>query len=290
MTTNAQPSTVRPSNLRPSNLRPSTPPPSTLRRVLLTVGSIIVVGLLAYLVVAVVSAANRSDASREVAIDTTFDTISITTEVADVTVRFDDVGETLVAFEQRGANRNMSFEAATAGGTLTAAVVEHGATPWFFGDVSQSPHLTITIPDSLAGRALTIVLETDVGDVMLDGEFGDIDIVTTAGDVRLDGSAARVGVETTVGDVTVPRLSVPGEVTINTTVGEAELSLDTVPSRLDITSTVGDVGVRLPSGDYRIDTSTNVGDVTIDAESDPDADTILRLETTTGDITVGTHS
>jgi hypothetical protein len=48
--------------------------------------------------------------------------------------------------------------------------------------------------------------------------------------------------------------------------------------------------VRLPSGDYRIDTSTNVGDVTIDAESDPDADTILRLETTTSDITVGTHS
>jgi hypothetical protein len=260
MTANARPST-----LQPSPLRPPAPRPSTLRRVLLTVGSIIVIGSLVYLVVAVVSAANRADASREVTIDTAFDTISITSEVADVTLQFGDVGETLVAFEQRGANRNMAFEAATAGGTLTAAVVEHGATPWFFGDVSQSPHLTITIPDSLAGRALTIMLETDVGDVVLDGEFGDIDIVTTAGDVRLDGSAARVGIETTVGDVTVP-------------------------SRLDVTSTVGDVGVRLPSGDYRIDTSTNVGDVTIDAESDPDADTILRLETTTGDITVGNQS
>jgi hypothetical protein len=285
MTANARPST-----LQPSPLRPPAPRPSTLRRVLLTVGSIIVIGSLVYLVVAVVSAANRGDASREVTIDTAFDTISITSEVADVTLQFGDVGETLVAFEQRGANRNMAFEAATAGGTLTAAVVEHGATPWFFGDVSQSPHLTITIPDSLAGRALTIMLETDVGDVVLDGEFGDIDIVTTAGDVRLDGSAARVGVETTAGDITVPRLSVPGEVSINTTAGEAELSLATVPSRLDITSTVGDVGVRLPSGDYRIDTSTNVGDVTIDAESDPDADTILRLETTSGDITVGNQS
>jgi hypothetical protein len=202
--------TARPSTTGPSTMRPSTPPPSTLRRVLLTVGSIIVVGLLAYLVIAVVSAANRSDASREVTIDTAFDTISITTEVTDVTLRFGDVGETLVAFEQRGANRNMSFEAATAGGTLTAAVVEHGATPWFFGDVSQSPHLTITIPDSLAERALTIVLETDVGDVMLDGEFGDIDIVTTAGDVRLDGSAARVGIETTVGGSPCPGCRCPG--------------------------------------------------------------------------------
>jgi hypothetical protein len=285
MTANARPSTVG-----PSTPRPSTPGPSTLRRVLLTVGSIIVIGLLVYLVVAVVSAANRTDASRDVTIDTTFDTISITSEVADVTLRFGDVRETLVAFDQRGANRNMSFEAAAAGGTLTAAVVEHGATPWFFGDVSESPRLTVTIPDSVAARALTVVLETDVGDVVLDGEFGDIDIVTTAGDVRLDGSAMRAGVETTAGDITAHRWSVPGEVSIDTTAGEADLSLTAVPSGLDITTTVGDVGVRLPSGDYRIDTSTNAGDVTINAENDPDADAILRIETTIGDITVDNQS
>jgi hypothetical protein len=274
----------------PANARPSTSPPSTLRRVLLTVGSIVVIGALAYLVVAVVSAANRQDASRDVTIDTPFDTISITSEVADVTLQFGDVVETLVAFEQRGANRNMSFDAATAGGTLTVAVVEHGAAPWFFGDVSESPRLTVTIPDSLAGRALAVALETDVGDVVLDGEFGDLDVVTTAGDVRLDGSVTRVGVESTAGDVTVSGLSVLGEMSVDTTAGETDLSLTTIPSHLDITSTVGDIGVRLPSGEYRIDTSTNVGDVRIDAESDPEADTILRLETTTGDITVGNPS
>jgi hypothetical protein len=290
MSATARPSTPPPSTPRPSTPRPPTPAPSTLRRVLLTVGSIIVIGVLVYLVVAVVSAANRPDASRDVTIDTAFDTISITSEVADVTLRFGDVRETLVTFEQRGANRNMSFDAAATGGTLTVAVVEHGAAPWFFGDVSQSPRLTVTLPDSFAGRELTVALETDVGDVVLDGDFGDIDTVSTAGDIRLDGSATRVGVETTAGDITAPRLSVQGEVSINTTVGEANLSLTTVPSRLDITSTVGDIDVRLPSGDYRIDTATNVGDVTIDAESDPDADTILRLETTTGDITVGNQS
>jgi DUF4097 and DUF4098 domain-containing protein YvlB len=257
---------------------------------LLIIGSIVVIGALAYLVVAVISAANRQDASREVTIDTPFDTISITSEVADVTLQFGDVVETLVAFEQRGANRNMSFDAATAGGTLTVAVVEHGAAPWFFGDVSESPRLTVTIPDSLAGRALAVALETDVGDVVLDGEFGDLDVVTTAGDVRLDGSATHVGVETTAGNVTVPRFSAPGDVSITTTAGETDLSLTTVPSRLDITSTAGDIGVRLPNGDYRIDTATNAGDVRIDAESDPEADTILRLETTTGDISVGNRS
>ena len=261
-------------------------PRSALRTTLLVGGSILVIALLAYLVVAVASAANRTDASREVTVDTGFDTVSITAEVADVTLAFGDVDETVVAFEQHGANRDMSFEAESTSGTLTVAVAEHGTVPWFFGDVSESPLLIVTLPVALAGEGLTVELETDAGDVVLDGDFGEVDVVTTVGDLRIDGSAERLGVETTVGDVTIGAITVTGDASIATSAGEVDATLAAVPSRLDIITNVGNVDLTLPAGEYRIDTSTNTGDVTIDAPNTPDSDTIVNVETTVGDITI----
>lgn len=283
MTTSTSTSTTGTST--PGSSTPAAPR-SPLRTALLIGGSVAIVALLAFLVVAVVSAANRADASREVTIDTSFDTLAITSEVADVRVSFGDVAKATVAFEQRGANRNMSFEAETAGATLTVAVAEHGSAPFFFGDVGASPRLVVTLPASIAGRGLDLTLDADIGDVVLDGEFGEVDVVTTVGDLRLSGSAERVDLETTVGEVTLDDADIAGDVVIGTTTGSAGVRLAAVPGRLDVVTTVGDIDLSLPSGEYRIDTSTNIGDVEVNVPDSPGADTIVRAETTTGDITI----
>lgn len=264
----------------------ATASPSTLRTALLAGGSILVVALLVAVVVAVLTAANRPDASRVVTIDTAFDTLSVTAEVADVRIEFGGVDETVVEFEQRGANRDLSFEAEASGGTLAVAVAEHGAAPWFFGDFSESPRLTVTLPAALDEDALAVDLETDAGDIVLDGDFGEVSLISTVGDVRLDGSAERLDVETTVGEVTLDGYGITGTAALRTTSGDVDASLESVPAGVDISTNVGDVDLELPTGDYRIDTSTNVGDVTINAPSDPDAETIVHVDTTVGDITV----
>ncbi|WP_022894748.1 DUF4097 family beta strand repeat-containing protein [Agromyces subbeticus] len=260
---------------------------STLRTALLIGGSILVIGLLTFLIVSVVSAANRTDASREVAIDDAFDTLAITSEVADVRVSFGDVEQPLVAFEQRGANRDMSFEAEAAGGTLTVAVAEHGSAPFFFGDVGAAPRLVVTLPAPFADSGLALTLDADIGDVVLEGDFGVVDVVTTVGDLRLSGSAERLDAESTVGDTTLDGFAVSDDATISTTTGQVDASIGAVPNRLDVVTTVGDITLVLPNGDYRIDTATNIGDITVNVPDSPAADTIVRAETTTGDITIG---
>lgn len=274
------------SDQTPASPTPATPtPPSpVLRRTLLIVGSVVAAGLIGGVVVTGVSAATRTDASRQVTIDQDFESIDLTAEVADVTVERGTVTEPVLTFEQNNNRRNMTFDAEVVGETLRVSVIEHGGGWWLPGDFGRSPHLTIVLPDSQTGVDFTA--DSDVGDVSLAGDFGKVEFVGTAGDLRLAGSADTADLETTAGEITADRFRVGGDFRAESSVGDITAELASAPAGVTLVSNVGELELRLPRGQYRVETSTNVGDVHVDIADDPDADTLVRLETTVGDISV----
>jgi hypothetical protein len=252
--------------------------------VLLALGSVLVLSLVCYLAVSAIAAANRKDASREIVVAEAFDSVRITAEVADIVIEFSDVANSSVRFVQNGDRRNMTFQAEVVDGILMASVVDHG-TGWLPPvDFTDSPRLTIVLP--LALRDLDLSVNSDVGDISIDGEFADVHIVGTAGDLRLAGSAIQAEIETTVGDVRSDGYTVSEDLRIRSNTGNVELALESVPTGLDITSTVGDQHVTLPGGRYRVETTTTIGDVRVNVDDNSKAATLLRFETTIGDITV----
>src|SRR4051812_45485209 len=94
---------------------PAPPQRNQLRTVLLVVGSVLLVGIVAYLVIAVVGNATRSDASREVEITESFDDISVEVGVADVVVEYESVSDAVVSFRQNGSTRTFDFDAKLVG-------------------------------------------------------------------------------------------------------------------------------------------------------------------------------
>jgi hypothetical protein len=248
------------------------------------IGSVLLVGAIGYIVITAIGSASRADASREITLDETFDEVDVTVEVVDVIVEYAAVDETVLTFAQNDDRRDMTFDAEVSGSTLHVSVVDHGIGWWMPFDFNDSPRLTVTLPEALEGVDLT--MDSDVGDVTLNGTFGEVDFTGNVGDLHLEGSADRADIETTVGDIGAKNYSVTGELTISSNTGDVTLELDTVPTALDVTSNVGDQNITIPRGSYRIDTSTNVGEMRVEADNDSDSDTVLRFETTVGDITV----
>ena len=256
----------------------------TLRTALLVIGSVAIVALVGFIVVSAVGAANRVDASRAVTIEQAFETLDITAEVTDVRVERAAVDATTLTFDQNGDRRNMTFDVDLVGSTLRVDVIDHGAGWWMPLDFSDTPRLTILVPESL--DSMDVTMDSDIGDVVLDGEFADVTLVGTVGELRLSGSATRLDAERTAGDIVAPDFSVSDSLVTRSNAGDVTLALTSVPRSLEISSNVGDQDVTLPRDSYRVEASTNVGDLHVDVESDSNADTVLRFETTVGDITV----
>lgn len=259
-------------------------PSNPLRTILLVLGSIVLLGIIAVVIVSVVSNANRRDASDELTFDDSLDSVTVNVEVSDVVIEYDNVDEATVTFEQNDARRNMNFDAEVVGGELKVRVEDRWAGFWLpFGSMG-SPRLTVILPESAEGVDLDV--QSDVGDVAIEGEYGVVEFDSNVGDLRLEGSATRAEIETSVGDITVRRYSVDEELVIDSSTGDVTLDLDSVPSKLDVSSNVGDQDVTLPTGSYRVETETSVGEVSMSVDNDNDSDTLLRFETSVGDITV----
>ena len=263
---------------------PAPTQPNTLRTVLLVVGSVVLVAIIGYLVIAVVATANRSDASREVEISESFDDVSVDVGVADVVIEYADVADATVDFRQNDARRTFDFDADLVGSTLEVRVTDKWSGFWLpFGNQS-APVVTITLPESL--EELDIEVESGVGDVALEGAFGDVDLGSGVGDIRLEGSATEADIETSVGDITARDFSVEGALTVTSSTGDVTLSLEDVPESLEVSSNVGDQNITIPDGSYRVETESGVGDISIAVDNDSDASTLLRFTSSVGDITV----
>lgn len=173
----------------------------------------------------------------------------------------------------------------------------------------------------LAGRPtvdLDVTLPSESGLVHAEAAAGNIDVrgVSTvdsdgvdlqarsgAGDVTVRDVAGTVAADTAAGGVTVRGVDAVGD--ISTSAGNVNVDIPAINGDVEIESSTGDVAVAVaPDLDTRFRASVSTGSVTIDgvdlddATRDDDSVTgvigdggpTLRIETSTGDVTVSTLS
>ena len=123
--------------------------------------------------------------------------------------------------------------------------------------------LTLRVPAAIALR-----IDSDTGDVELQGLGGVISTSLGTGDIRAaDLRASDVTLESGVGDVTA--------------------RFRTRPQRVTASSGTGDVHVAVPPGTYRINASTGVGSRSVDGLiNDPRSSSVIQAESGVGDVTV----
>lgn len=124
---------------------------------------------------------------------------------------------------------------------------------------------SLTVADVDSAVAAT----TTTGSVNLRGVGGDLETAATTGSIRGTGLAGE-------------------KVTAETTTGDIELAFDTAPRKLTSKLTTGDIVVTLPDDGepYRVTGRTGTGDRDIRIATDPDADRVIDVSTTTGDVTI----
>lgn len=107
-------------------------------------------------------------------------------------------------------------------------------------------------------------VETDAGEVKLDGLSGDLDVSTGAGKIEGDNLTAKQAVA-------------------RTTAGTLELAFASAPTNVDAKTTAGRATVRVPGGQpYAVDVDATVGDTEVKVPSDDSAPHKIKVRTTAG--------
>src|SRR5690554_1025941 len=262
---------------------PTSRQPNTLRTVLLVVGSIILVIILVGTIARFAFSANREDTSGTYTVEQQFDTVQLRASAADVNVRYTDIDEAELKFDQGGSNLRLDYD--VSGGVLKVRVHQPGW-GWNFGNWGwdNSATLDLSLPESMERDTVELMIETTAGNLTLDGEYGDVEIESTAGNLRMSGAADNLRISTTAGNVQLKDYSVSGAFTSESTAGDSSLQFDSLPDSIDVQSTAGNVNATVPSGSYRIETDTTAGNVQQNVSSDQNSDRVYRFETTAGNI------
>ena len=264
---------------------PAAPAPSnTLRTVLLIGGSIVLVIVLAVVALQVSLRLNRTDASDTVSVSESFDSIEIISSAADVTVEYDDVDDAVVEFEQGDSLRSVRFEHEVRSGVLEIEIRDRGWFPWDWSFGGEGSELTVTLPESLASTPVGLSVDSTAGNIVVEGEFGDVDVATTAGNLELTGGATALTLESTAGNVEVLDYELEGDLRSESTAGNGTFDLTAVPSSVRISSTAGNIDFTVPTGSYRVETDVAAGAVSSQLSSDADASSVFSFETTAGNI------
>jgi hypothetical protein len=137
-------------------------------------------------------------------------------------------------------------------------------------------------PDTAVG------VDISVGDVRLADLRGPVLVTTTTGSITLErvgGPAATL--RSTTGDVDV-RGGGTRELAIRTTTGDVVVAPGPSVTRVAAMTTTGDVTVLLPrdGSPYRVEGESRTGTRSIEVTDDPQAARVIRVDTTTGDVTV----
>jgi DUF4097 and DUF4098 domain-containing protein YvlB len=134
--------------------------------------------------------------------------------------------------------------------------------------------LSIMLP-----AALPTKVETQSGDLTIDGTSGAAEFWTTSGDATIERHTGALAVHSTSGDLTVERLDGPLE--MNTTSGD--LQADAISGSVTFTSTSGDLKAAEVGGDLSVESVS--GDVDVDRVHGTS-----QVSTTSGDVTLGDTS
>lgn len=126
-----------------------------------------------------------------------------------------------------------------------------------------------------------ISMTTTSGDIEL-LEVNDISVVTTSGDIKVS-KTNKISAVTTSGDVTINRVN--ERVSVKTTSGDIILKNLDIKDNSSVETASGDVSINNNISNCYVETSTTSGDTNI-SKSDRKSDLILKIKTTSGDITV----
>lgn len=119
-----------------------------------------------------------------------------------------------------------------------------------------SVHWKITAPPSVV-----LAIQTDVGEVSVNGFTSGVSVTTDVGEVRATGVAGGVKIVTNVGDVTA---SVTGPIDVTTDVGNAQVSIVDLTGPVNVDTDVGNVTLHLPAtASASIDAETDTGNVSV---------------------------
>ncbi len=152
-----------------------------------------------------------------------------------------------------------------------------------------NPFLTCSVSWSLTVPAGTdLVIQTSSGDIDLASMSGTAQLSTKSGDITVKGSqAVDLRLATSSGDVEVRNARTP-KVSVETTSGDITIDSLVTLNGLDARATSGDVTVRVPreSAPYAVEQNTRSGTTRSVVSEDPSSPRWLRLESTSGDLTV----
>lgn len=123
------------------------------------------------------------------------------------------------------------------------------------------------------------------GDVTVRQVAGPVRIVASSGDVQLGDLSGPVDVEVSSGELTGDGLR--GPVDAHASSGNITLVM-AVPQSVTAEASSGDIELTVPDGPYRVEGDSNSGDRTINVDQVRDARHTLRLDASSGDVTVRT--
>ena len=133
--------------------------------------------------------------------------------------------------------------------------------------------------------------KTDVqvssGDISVVNAAGPVRVTATSGDIEVLQAKSTVTVASTSGDIRA--IDPAGAVDIRATSGDVQVHL-TTPNSITCRVSSGDVDVSVPAGDYKVVShDNNSGDTWLHGlVSNPAAKNVLDIQTSSGDVNVGT--
>ncbi|MGO1409918.1 hypothetical protein [Microbacterium sp.] len=174
-------------------------------------------------------------------------------------VRFDDV--TRAELEATGMNSEWRLE--REGDTLTVRRnvdgLGWGDWSWFGSGWGDDRRATLTLPDSIAGTDLDIT--TGAGEVLAEGEFGEVSFDMGAGSIEIEGTADTVEGEIGAGQA-ILELADVRRLGVDVSAGDLHASLTgEAPEVVRLEVSAGGADVTLPDVPYDVRQEASAGDI-----------------------------
>lgn len=200
---------------------------------------------------------NRADRVTE--ITEPFTSLSVTTNMVGVRVRYENVPAPRIVESDLAEGMTYRVE----DGKLVVQHVEAGGWNWF-----GSPNLAIVLPKSSESRGPAVEVRAGTGSIDVTGNFGVVDVETQTGSVELDG--------------------VYDEVTARTSTGSVDIRVegDRQPRSVTARTSTGSIDIEVPDGTYAVDARTGTGSTDVEVPTDAASPHRISAETGTGSIDI----
>ncbi|MDA0564309.1 DUF4097 domain-containing protein [Streptomonospora sp. S1-112] len=168
------------------------------------------------------------------------------------------------------------------------------------GDIEVDTNTGSITGDNLRGD---VSAHTDTGEIELTGVRGNLETSTTTGSIDATGSGESVIADTTTGSIELERFdaetievtTTTGEVgveavfdslRVDSTTGEVDIRAAGPFSEIDAESTTGEIDVEVPRGTYRVEGDSTTGEREVEVETSGGAESLIRVVSTTGEVSV----